>query len=250
MRTVFFQSYQHLNDDTARVFRLLGLLPGPDISVLAAASLTGMAVEKVHRTLDELVRAHLAEEHLPGRFRFHDLLRAYAAEQARQHDPVECQRAAVHRVLDHYLHTAVAAAVRFNPFQTSLQLAPLQPGVILASVPDREQAVAWLEAEASVLQPLAGYADAKGLHEYAWQIPWALAAYFRLRGYWGDYVTTQQTALAAAQRLEDSRALAHANYQLGHAHACRGEYDTADCTCAGHLRCSGTWATVSVKQWC
>jgi hypothetical protein len=64
-RTVFFQSYQHLNDDTARVFRLLGFLPGPDISVLAAARLTAMPVEKVYSALDELAQAHLAEETLP-----------------------------------------------------------------------------------------------------------------------------------------------------------------------------------------
>jgi tetratricopeptide (TPR) repeat protein len=228
MRTVFFQSYQHLSDDTARVFRLLGLLPGPDISVLAAASLAGLPVEKVYRALDELVRAHLAEEHLPGRFRFHDLLRAYAAEQAHQLDAPADRHAAVHRVLDHYLHMAVAAAVRFNPFRTALQLAPLQPGVVLAAVPDTEQALAWLEAEAPVLLPLTAYADTNGFHEYAWQIPWALAPYFHRRGRWADYVTTQQTALAAAQRLADSRALAHANYQLGHAHAYRGEYDLAN----------------------
>ena len=228
IRTVFYRSYQHLSDDTARVFRLLGLLPGPDISVLAAASLTGMPIEKVYSALDELARAHLAEEHLPGRFKFHDLLRAYAAERARQLDSVADRRAAVHRVLDHYLHTAVAAAVRFNPFRTALQLAPLQAGVVLASVPDREQALAWLEAEAPVLLPLTCYADVNGFHEYAWQIPWALAAYFHRRGRWGDYVTTQRTALAAAQRLGDNRALAHANYQLGHAHAYRGEFDAAD----------------------
>ena len=228
MRTVFFQSYQHLNPDTARVFRLLGLLPGPDISVLAAASLTGMPADKVYSALDELVRAHLAEEHLPGRFRFHDLLRAYAAEQADLHDSQDDRHAAGHRVLDHYLHTAVAAAVRFNPFRTALQLAPLQPGVVLASVPDREQALTWLEAEAPVLLSLTGYAEANGFHEYAWQIPWALAAYFHRRGRWGEYVTTQQTALAAAQRLGDRRALAHANYQLGHAYAYRGDYDPAE----------------------
>ena len=232
MRTVFFQSYQHLSDDTARVFRLLGLLPGPDISVMAAASMAGMPVEKVYSALDELARAHLAEEHLPARFRFHDLMRAYAAEQARQLDSAADRHAAVHRVLDHYLHTAVAAAVRFNPFRTALQLAPLQPGVVLASVPDRDQAHAWLETEAPVLLSLTGYADANGFHEYAWQIPWALAAYFHRAGHWGDYVMTQRTALAAAQRLGDSRALAHANYQLGHAHAYRGEYDAADL----HLR--------------
>jgi tetratricopeptide (TPR) repeat protein len=228
MRTVFFQSYQHLSDDTARVFRLLGLLPGPDISVLAAASLASLPVEKVYRALDELVRAHLAEEHLPGRFRFHDLLRAYAAEQAHQLDAPADRHAAVHRVLDHYLHMAVAAAVRFNPFRTALQLAPLQPGVVLGAVPDTEQALAWLEAEAPVLLPLTAYAETNGFHEYAWQIPWALAPYFHRRGRWADYVTTQQTALAAAQRLADSRALAHANYQLGHAHAYRGEYDLAN----------------------
>jgi hypothetical protein len=64
------------------VFRLLGVVPGPDVSVVAAANLTAMPSAKVYITLDELARAHLAEEHEPGRFRFHDLLRTYAAELA------------------------------------------------------------------------------------------------------------------------------------------------------------------------
>lgn len=95
-------------------------------------------------------------------------------------------------------------------------------------MPHRDKALEWLEAEAPVLLLLTAHADTSGFHEYAWQIPWVLAAYFHRRGRWGDYVTTQRMALAAAQRLGDSRALAHANYQLGHAHAYRGEYDEAD----------------------
>ena len=82
VRAVFSWSYQQLSPTAARMFRLLGLHPGPDISAAAAASLAGVSAAEARRPLGELARAHLIAEHVPGRFAFHDLLRAYAAEQA------------------------------------------------------------------------------------------------------------------------------------------------------------------------
>ena len=82
-RTVFSWSYRSLSQPAARMFRLLGLHPGPDITEAAAASLAGVAADQAHRSLAELTAAHLVTEQVPGRFSFHDLLRAYAAEQAR-----------------------------------------------------------------------------------------------------------------------------------------------------------------------
>ena len=115
IRTVFSWSCQSLTSPAARMFRLLGVHPGPDISARAAASLAGMARDKARAALDELSRASLIVEHVPGRFVFHDLLRAYAAEQASAIDGAAQRRAAIRRVLDHYMHTAHAAAGLLYP---------------------------------------------------------------------------------------------------------------------------------------
>ena len=113
-RSVFARSYQHLSDHAALMFRLLGIHPGPDISLPAAASLSAMPADQARRAVAELTRAHLLEEYLPGRFTFHTLLRTYAAEQGERLDsPVE-RKAAAHRALDYYLHTAISASARFT----------------------------------------------------------------------------------------------------------------------------------------
>ncbi len=228
VRAVLSWSYDQLSAPAARMFRQLGLHPGPDISLSAAASLAGVARAGAGAALRELTRTHMVAEYLPGRFTFHDLLRAYAADQAERHDPEPERRAAVHRVLDHYLHTAMAASLRFSPGRSPLKLAELQPGVLPGDVAAKDQAMAWFEAEVPVLLALTGYADARGFDAHAWQIPWTLAPYFNRRGRWRDYAATQQAALAAAQRLGDPLALAHSHYQLGHALANTDDYAAAD----------------------
>ena len=104
VRPVFSWSYQNLSDPAAAMFRLVGLHPGPDITAPAAASAAGIPERAARRCLDELTRAHMLTEQPPGRFRCHDLLRTYAAEQAAAcTDDDRCQ--ALSRVMDHYLHT-------------------------------------------------------------------------------------------------------------------------------------------------
>jgi len=228
VRAVLSWSYDQLSEPAARVFRLLGVHPGPDISLSAAASLAGMPRAAAGDALRELATTHMVAEYLPGRFTFHDLLRAYAADQAERHDPESERRAAEHRVLDHYLHTAMAASLRFSPHRAPLPLAVPQPGVLPADVADKDQAMAWFDAEVPVLLALIAFADARGFDTHAWQIPWALGPFFNRRGRWQDYTATQQTALAAAGRLGDTLALAHAHYLLGNAQAHMGDFDAAD----------------------
>ena len=228
VRAVLSWSYDQLSEPAARMFRLLGVHPGPDISLSAAASLAGMARADAGAALRELTRTHMVAEYLPARFTFHDLLRAYAADQAERHDPEPGRRAAVHRVLDHYLHTAMAASHRFSPFRSPLQLASPQPGVLPAEVADKDQAMAWFDAEVPVLLALIAFADASGFDAHAWQIPWTLGPFFNRRGRWQDYTATQQTALAAASRLGDTLALAHAHHLLGHVQSQVGLYEAAD----------------------
>jgi DNA-binding SARP family transcriptional activator/Tfp pilus assembly protein PilF len=228
VRAVLSWSYNQLSQNAARMFRLLGLHPGPDISLSAAASLAGIPRAEAGTALRELARTHMVTEYLPGRFAFNDLLRAYAADRAERIDSDQDRGAAVRRVLDHYLHTAMAASQRFSPSRSPLRLPSPQPGVLPADVADRDQAMAWFDAEARVLLALIGYAEANGFDTYAWQIPWALGPFFHRRGRWREYVTSQQTALAAADRLGDPVARAHAHYLLGHAQAQLEDYDAAE----------------------
>ncbi|MFG3092920.1 BTAD domain-containing putative transcriptional regulator [Streptomyces antibioticus] len=106
VRTVFSWSYRSLSQQAARLFRLLALHPGPDITAAAAASLTGLPHTQTHAALTELTRTHMLGEPAPGRYVLHDLLRVYAGELAREQETEEDRAAARHRVHDHYLHTA------------------------------------------------------------------------------------------------------------------------------------------------
>jgi len=99
VRAVFSWSYRTLSTDAARLFRLLGLHPGPDITLAAAAGLAGIPAEQARLLLAELAYAHLLTEHSPGRYAFHDLLRAYATEQAHTYDSDHDRHAAVVRIL-------------------------------------------------------------------------------------------------------------------------------------------------------
>ncbi len=133
VRAVLSWSYQALGADAARLFRLLGLFPGPDITAAAAASLAAIPLPQARRLLAELTRAHLLAEHSPGRYTFHDLLRAYAAELARAHDSDQRRDAAIRRLLGHYLHTAHRAATLMESSLVpvaSVALVPAQPGGI------------------------------------------------------------------------------------------------------------------------
>ena len=227
VRAVFSWSYQKLTAPAAEMFRLLGVHPGPDITVPGAASLAGVPSDHARRALAELADAHLMTEDASGRFALHDLLRAYAADQARARDSDASRRTAMHRVFDHYLHTAHAAAHLLAPRRKPIGLDPLQPGVAPEHLASPDGALAWFEAERSVLLAAIAAAAETGSDVYAWQLPWALAVFLDRLGHWNDYATTQRIALAAAQRLGDRRGQAHAHHELGHAHVNLGRYEQA-----------------------
>jgi len=227
VRAVFSWSYRQLTGQAARTFRLLGIHPGPDITISAAASLAGTAEADARRLLRELARAHLITEHLPGRYAFHDLLRAYAAEQAHHTDSDTDRREATGRVLDHYLHTAARAALLLDPSKEPVVLAPLRPGAATGQPADRRQALAWFEAEHHVLLATVVLAAGSGFDIHAWQLPWAMTGFLQIRGHWQEWAATQRTALAAATRLGNTAAQALCGRLLGAACTDLGDYDQA-----------------------
>jgi tetratricopeptide (TPR) repeat protein len=227
VRTVFSWSCRQLTEPAARVFRLLGVHPGPDITVPAAASLAGLPRGQAEAALAELAGAHLVTEHVPDRYALHDLLRAYAAEQARDIDDDATRHAALQRVLDHYLHTAATASSQLNPFGEPVALDVPQPGVRPEQPAGREQAAEWFHAEQQVLLGAIARAASDGFSTHAWQLPWATATFFSWHGYWHELAATQESGLAAARQLGDLAAQAEIHRYLGRARAQLGDYTEA-----------------------
>jgi tetratricopeptide (TPR) repeat protein len=209
------------------MFRLLGLHPGPDVSVPAAASLTAAAPAMASRLLHELTRAHLLTEHAPGRYTYHDLLRAYAAEQAQAADDQETSRAATGRVLDHYLHTAHTAALLLRPSRDPIAVKQPQPGVAAEQLADHQAAMSWFEAEHKVLLAYIRLADGTVFDRHAWQLPWSMNDFLEWRGYWHEWMALMRTALEAATRLADAAGRAVTHSLAGSACNKLADYDEA-----------------------
>jgi DNA-binding SARP family transcriptional activator len=217
VRAAFSWSYQSLSAAAARMFRLVGLHPGPDQSVAATASLGAVREDEARALLELLADAHLVTEHRPGRFSCHDLLRAYAAEQARAMDDEAGCRQATHRMLDHYLHSARAADLLLSPRPSPVLLPTPQPGAVMAEPTDRARALAWLTAEHQALLAVTSRASEAGFETYAWQLPLFLGSYFDTTAHWQDWAASQRLALTAAERIGDRTGQANARHYLGFA---------------------------------
>lgn len=232
MRSVFSWSYQALTPGAATLFRLLALPAGPDITVAAVASLLGSTRPPAARMLAELAQANLVAEPLPGRYVLHDLLRVYAADLAISLDSDTLRRAAMDRIVDHYLHSALAASRLLDPHQVPIDVAPPSPGTAPETFPDRRAALTWFTAEHHVLLATIERAALARDDARVWQLGCALASYLLRRGHGHDQATVQRKALAAAQRLADPPAQARAHRNLGRAQVQLGRLTIA----ARHLR--------------
>jgi DNA-binding SARP family transcriptional activator/tetratricopeptide (TPR) repeat protein len=226
-RAVLSWSYNLLAEPAAQLFRLLGLHPGPDISVAAAASLAGVPPAEARRLLTALRGAHLIDESAPGRFTFHDLLRAYAAEQARVPGSAVEREAALGRMLDHYLHTAHAADRLLYPYREPLAIDPPAAGVVAVPHVDPDQAMTWFVAEHANLLAALALAAAGGLHTYVYRLAWTMTAFLNYQGHWHDWAATMGAALHAARRLGDRATQAQAHRLLNLANLQLGRFDEA-----------------------
>jgi DNA-binding SARP family transcriptional activator len=215
VRMVFSWSRARLGGSASRMFRLLGIHPGPDITVPAAASLAGLPPEQAYLALAELCDEHLLTEHAPGRYTFHDLLRMYAAEEASIRENEVDRRGAVHRALDHYLHAGITAARFLYPCGTEVTSAAPAPGVTLNKIGGPGQAADWFENEQQVLFAIIRQAAEGGYAPYAWQLPWITAWHFQGEACWQRLAVAQESALAVAASLGDMTGMVMARVHLG-----------------------------------
>jgi hypothetical protein len=140
----FDLSYATMPGEARRMFRLLGLMPGSDVTVAAAAALTSTEPQDADTVLAQLVAAHLIDEHEAGRYSFHDLLRIYAAERSHAEDSTQERADAVRKLYDWYLSTVDAAAALLYPQMRRLTL---PPGQRPAAFEDDSAASQWLDDE-------------------------------------------------------------------------------------------------------
>jgi tetratricopeptide (TPR) repeat protein len=216
VRAVFSWSYTTLAPPAARLFRLLGLHPGPDTTAPAAASLAGLPLDQVRPLLVELTRAGLLAEPAPGRYGCHDLLRAYATDLTHTVDADQEREAATVRLLDHYVHTAHTADRHLDPTRDPMPvpLAAPAPGTTPEQPTDQQTAIRWLDAERPVLLTAQRLAAGAGRDTHAWQLAWTLFTGLHRRGRWHELAGALRAALPAAGRLPQP-ARAHAHRLLG-----------------------------------
>ena len=229
VRQVFSWSYQQLSQPAARLFRLLGVHPGPDLSLSAAASLAGTPPAQVRPMLAELVRAHLVTERVGGRYTLHDLLRAYASELATDGEPQADRQASVRRLLDHYLqsaHRADRAAAVLNAARDPIELITPLAGVTVDAIESPEAATGWFTTEYQVLMAAVALAVDTRMDRHAWQLVWSMAPFIDQRDL-RDAAALHHIGLQAARRLGDPTARGYSQRRLGQVHVLLGEHDEA-----------------------
>lgn len=228
LRVVLSWSHHALSEAAAAAFGLLGLAPGPDIGLPAAASLLAQPDTTTQALLNELEDASLIQRHTPDRYRMHDLVRLYATEH---HSPTE-RDAALRRVLDFYLHTAHTADHLLDPHRPAVLLDASAPGTHPHEPRDMLAAMAWFEVEHHNLLAAQQSARTHEWHTTVWQLAWVLANFHLRRGHRHDDRAAWRAAVDAAADLPDPTAGIRAHRYLGRACIELGCHDAA----SRHLR--------------
>lgn len=216
LRSAFSLSYRALPSASARMFRRIGLHPGAEVSLGAAAALFGGAVVEAEPICDHLVSAHLIEEIDTNRYRVHDLLKIYAAEKAQEDETTEARTCARDRMLSWYLSTAQAASRMLSPNRTYVDHGiPTADGTpVFTSYDD---AADWCEAERVNLALAASTAAEAGNAEVAVKLPIVLCDFLYRRKPWGHWLRPHHQAIDIVRRSGDREHEAWLLNNLGHA---------------------------------
>ncbi|MFI0419042.1 NB-ARC domain-containing protein [Spongiactinospora sp. 9N601] len=229
VETVFEAAYHGLPPGAARLYRRLGLLPGPDFPLGAAIAIDdGDDGGDVPDLLDILLDANLLDEVGDGdRYRFHDLVRLHAARCAEREEPPASRDAALERVAEWYLGRMAAADLAV--MGTRLRLADHGRRLALGGTPfgSPGDALDWLETERANILALLRGAAARGWDEFVWQAAEAMWALYYQRKHYADWLEANRLGVAAALRCGDLAAQARMRNQVARALLELGEYGGA-----------------------
>jgi tetratricopeptide (TPR) repeat protein len=215
--------------DPARAFRLLGVWTGPFIALPAACALLGQEEQPVADALEVLVDAHLLDSPEADVYRFHDLLRVYAADRALAQESEQDRQDAVTRLLAWYLHTTEAAARVISPQHSRVPLEPPTGPVGPLEFSSLESSLAWCERERAGLVAATRLAAESGLHQAAWKLAAAALSFFYRRSHWADWEATHQVGLASARQIGDRPGEAWMLNNLGMAFGVQRRVESVTC---------------------
>jgi tetratricopeptide (TPR) repeat protein len=204
-------SYGQLTDGDARLFRLLGLHPGPDFDTLAAASLAGIEADAARPVLDRLVEAHLVIEDDKGRFGMHDLMRLYARSICQEADSRADRDAAEARLVRHYVDLARFLDAYLDPRQHPAEEAE-------ESFLSSREVLSTFETERRNLLAVLDLSVQQGWDQEVWQLSESMGDSLSLLGYLDDLLTVRESTLTAARRAGDTVAAGRALANLGNAY--------------------------------
>ncbi|TWD75042.1 DNA-binding SARP family transcriptional activator [Kribbella amoyensis] len=205
--TAFDLSYRHLVPGARRLFRLAGLIPGPDFTIDAIAALTGTTVEEARAGLRVLVNAHLLEDLSAGRYRFHDLLKDYAKQRALTEEP-EAERAdALNRLYTWYYRGRGAAADLLISWRLEPPCPPL-PEVPAVGFDGAGEAVAWLHAEFDNIVAAIRACAVDGPVHWCWHLAVGVVSDMERRGHLNDVLSVLEVVVDAARAAGDQQAIA------------------------------------------
>ncbi|WP_239160642.1 AfsR/SARP family transcriptional regulator [Virgisporangium ochraceum] len=220
--TTIALSYHHLADEQRALVCTLGRLPVAEVDVRLAAAAAGLDTVAARRLLDRIVDAHLLEERVPGRYRFHDLVRLTARDLATDEDGTATRR----RFLTAYLHTLhrAVAVVRFGRLPGHLLEAPALTRVPFLRDHD---AAAWLRDERDNLVTVVRHAAEHGDHDLTWQLAATLGRLFPREHRCDEWLVTSDLGARAAAALGKPRAAALMRVDAGNRHYTLGRADLA-----------------------
>jgi DNA-binding SARP family transcriptional activator/tetratricopeptide (TPR) repeat protein len=227
VRAVFSWSVKHLPDDAVTAYALIGLHPGDDLDLYAAAALTGTTTIQARRVLERLHRASLLQAAGPGRYGMHDLLRAYAREQAAARDPGDQCDQALTRLFDYYLAAAAAAMDVLFPAEAHQRPRIAATAAVLPEMADEARARAWLDTERANLVAVVVHCAGHDRPEYVTGLAGTLFRYLITGSHLPEADTIYDHALQAARRCGDLAAEAGALNGLGGIGLVKGRFRDA-----------------------
>jgi tetratricopeptide (TPR) repeat protein/DNA-binding SARP family transcriptional activator len=225
--SAFDLSYRSLEPDHQRFFRRLGMSPCASTSPHAAAALGGVSLAEAQQALAALLDHHLLARAPGGQFRFHDLIREYAALCATQEDSGPDRRRAVGRLLNYYLGAADQADRVLHPFRRRMPGPVSRPAPASPALATTDGAAGWLESEWSNILQAAQYA---GRHEWKQKcadLIHVLGGFLEARAYWDDAIAAHTLAVQAGRDLVDPARVARASLELSEVSQQTGRHDAA-----------------------
>jgi tetratricopeptide (TPR) repeat protein/DNA-binding SARP family transcriptional activator len=226
VQTFLAWSYHIQAPAEQRLFRLLGLHPGPDIGIDVACACDGRTPRETRQSLGALVSAHLLERLDPfaDRHRFHDFFREFAAFRAEHDESPDSRQVAERRMLDFYLHTSGRANRIMYPYRTTLSDLPVEDGVQPMTFDSAEAAKLWFDQEHANLIAAVRFASARGHHPVAVRLADAMTTFLDRHGRFGDSRTVRELAVASAHAAGDRDAEASSLEGLGMVHMIFGDH--------------------------